>query len=108
VRRPGFLPDAGDVVWLEFDPQVGHEQAGHRPAVVLSAANYNGKTGHMVCCPLTTRIKWIRPRSFSPANREAPRCPTNSKIWTVAQGALLAKARSRTWNCGKSGRNCGH
>jgi mRNA interferase MazF len=57
VRRPGFLPDAGDVVWLEFDPQVGHEQAGHRPAVVLSAANYNGKTGHMVCCPLTTRIK---------------------------------------------------
>jgi mRNA interferase MazF len=57
VRRPGFVPDAGDVVWLEFDPQVGHEQAGHRPAVVLSAANYNGKTGLMVCCPLTTRIK---------------------------------------------------
>jgi len=44
-------------VWPEFDPQVGHEQAGHRPAVVLSAANYNGKTGLMVCCPLTTRIK---------------------------------------------------
>jgi mRNA interferase MazF len=57
VRRPGFVPDAGDVVWLEFDPQVGHEQAGRRPAVVRSAANYNGKTGLMVCCPLTTRIK---------------------------------------------------
>lgn len=51
------MPDAGDVVWLEFDPQAGHEQAGHRPAVVLSPANYNGKTGLMVCCPLTTRIK---------------------------------------------------
>jgi mRNA interferase MazF len=51
------VPEAGDVVWPEFDPQVGHEQAGHRPAVVLSAANYNGKTGLMVCCPLTTRIK---------------------------------------------------
>ena len=51
------MPDAGDVVWLEFDPQAGHEQAGHRPAVVLSSANYNGKTGLMVCCPLTTRIK---------------------------------------------------
>jgi mRNA interferase MazF len=51
------VPDAGDVVWLEFDPQAGHEQAGHRPAVVLSPAHYNGKTGLMVCCPLTTRIK---------------------------------------------------
>ena len=51
------MPNAGDVVWLEFDPQTGHEQAGHRPAVVLSPASYNGKTGLMVCCPLTTRIK---------------------------------------------------
>ena len=51
------MPDAGDVVWLEFDPQAGHEQAGHRPAVVLSPAAYNGKTGLMICCPLTTRIK---------------------------------------------------
>lgn len=51
------VPDAGDVVWLEFDLQAGHEQAGHRPAVVISPASYNGKAGLMVCCPLTTRIK---------------------------------------------------
>lgn len=51
------IPEAGDIVWLEFDPQAGHEQAGHRPAVVLSPAAYNGKTGLMLCCPLTTRIK---------------------------------------------------
>jgi mRNA interferase MazF len=51
------VPDAGDVVWLESDPQAAHGQAGHRPAVVLSPASYNGKTGLMVCCPLTTRIK---------------------------------------------------
>jgi mRNA interferase MazF len=57
VRRPGFVPDAGDVVWLEFDSQAGHEQSGHRPAVVLSPESYNGRTGLMVCCPLTTRIK---------------------------------------------------
>jgi mRNA interferase MazF len=57
VRQPGFVPDSGDVVWLEFDPQAGHEQAGHRPAVVLSPASYNGKTGLMICCPMTTRIK---------------------------------------------------
>ena len=52
-----MVPDAGDIVWLQFDPQAGHEQAGHRPAVVLSAAVYNGATGMMVCCPMTTRIK---------------------------------------------------
>lgn len=52
-----YVPDAGDVVWVEFDPQAGHEQAGHRPAVVLSPALYNGKAGLMVCCPLSTKIK---------------------------------------------------
>jgi mRNA interferase MazF len=52
-----YVPEAGDVVWLEFSPQAGHEQAGHRPAVVLSPASYNGKTGMMICCPMTTQIK---------------------------------------------------
>ena len=52
-----YVPDAGEVVWLEFDPQAGHEQAGHRPALVISPASYNGKAGLMVCCPLSTRIK---------------------------------------------------
>ncbi len=53
----GYVPDAGDIVWLQFDPQAGHEQAGHRPAVVLSPASYNGRTGMIICCPTTTRIK---------------------------------------------------
>lgn len=52
-----FVPDAGDVVWLHFDPQPGHEQAGHRPALVLSPAAYNEKAGLMLCCPMTTQIK---------------------------------------------------
>ena len=55
VRR--YVPEAGDIVWLHFDPQAGHEQAGHRPALVLSPATYNGKTGLMLCCPMTTQIK---------------------------------------------------
>ena len=53
----GYVPDASDVVWLTFDLQAGHEQAGHRPALVISPASYNGKTGLMVCCPITTKIK---------------------------------------------------
>jgi len=56
VARP-YIPDAGDIVWISFDPQAGHEQAGHRPAVVLSPAAYNAKTSLMLCCPMTTRIK---------------------------------------------------
>ncbi len=51
-----YVPDAGDIVWLRFTPQAGHERAGHRPALVLSPARYN-RIGLMLCCPMTTRIK---------------------------------------------------
>lgn len=52
-----YVPERGDIVWLSFDPQAGHEQAGHRPALVLSPKAYNAKSGLMLCCPLTTKIK---------------------------------------------------
>lgn len=55
-----WIPDAGDIVWLNFDPQAGHEQAGHRPAVVLSPASYNAPTGLLLCVPMTTRAKGYR------------------------------------------------
>jgi mRNA interferase MazF len=52
-----YVPDAGEIVWINFTPQAGHEQAGHRPALVLSPAPYNDRTSLMICCPLTTQIK---------------------------------------------------
>jgi len=52
-----YIPDTGDIVWLQFDPQAGHEQAGHRPALVLSPAAYNKMRGMMICCPMTSQIK---------------------------------------------------
>jgi len=52
-----YVPEAGDVVWLEFDPQAERGQAGRRPAVVLTPEGYNKKTNLLVCCPLTTQIK---------------------------------------------------
>ena len=52
-----YVPDVGDVVWLQFDPQAGHEQAGRRPALVLSPARYNGPRGMMICRPMTSKIK---------------------------------------------------
>lgn len=52
-----YVPEAGDIVWVHFDPRAGHEQAGHRPALVLSPATYNGRRGMMIACPMTSRIK---------------------------------------------------
>lgn len=52
-----YVPDRGDVVWINFTPQAGHEQAGHRPALVLSPATYNVKSGLMLCCPATGQVK---------------------------------------------------
>lgn len=50
-------PDRGDVVWLQFNPQAGHEQAGKRPALVLSPKQYNQKTGLALFCPITSKVK---------------------------------------------------
>jgi mRNA interferase MazF len=57
VSRRAYVPDRGDIVWLQFNPQAGHEQAGHRPALVLSPASYNRVSGLMLCCPMTSHKK---------------------------------------------------
>jgi mRNA interferase MazF len=57
VKHASDVPERGDLVWLTFHPQAGHEQAGRRPAVVLSPAAYNGKVGLALLCPITSRTK---------------------------------------------------
>ncbi len=52
-----YIPNRGDVVWLNFTPQAGHEQRGKRPALVISPSEYNKKTGLAICCPITSNIK---------------------------------------------------
>ncbi|MFZ9933272.1 MAG: endoribonuclease MazF [Chthoniobacterales bacterium] len=52
-----YVPRRGDIVWLSFDPQAGHEQAGHRPAFVVSPEAYNRKTGLFLACPITSKVK---------------------------------------------------
>lgn len=52
-----YIPNRGDIVWLTFNPQAGHEQAGRRPALVLSPETYNGKVGLAILCPITSQIK---------------------------------------------------
>jgi len=57
VSQTAYVPDRGDVVWLSFDPQAGREQAGRRPAAVLSPALYNGRSGLALVCPVTSQVK---------------------------------------------------
>lgn len=57
MKRVFSVPDRGDVVWLTFDPQAGHEQSGRRPALVLSPKNYNEKSSLALVCPITNQSK---------------------------------------------------
>ena len=52
-----YVPQRGDLVWLHFNPQAGHEQAGRRPAIVLSPREYNDKVGLALFCPVTNQVK---------------------------------------------------
>ena len=52
-----YVPERGDAVWINFNPQAGHEQAGRRPAIILSPRNYNGKVGLCLLCPITNQVK---------------------------------------------------
>ncbi len=53
----GYVPDRGDAVWITLNPQAGHEQAGRRPAFVISPHAYNAKVGLAIMCPITSRVK---------------------------------------------------
>ena len=52
-----YVPERGDVVWINFDPQSGHEQKGKRPAIVISPKEYNKKVGLGLFCPITSKVK---------------------------------------------------
>jgi len=52
-----YVPSRGDLVWLQFNRRAGHEQAGHRPALVISPSSYNRRVGLALCCPVTSQVK---------------------------------------------------
>lgn len=85
-----YVPARGDAVWITCNPQAGHEQAGRRPALVLSPSSYNGKVGLAVLCPITSQVK------------EYPfevRIPSGSKLG----GAILAdQVKSLDWRFRKA------
>ncbi len=86
-----YVPDAGDIVWISFNPQTGHEQAGHRPAVVLSPAAYNVKTSLMVCCPRSWQfISRNRQRAHRRwSSQSIPVTPRNSNAFALARAPAV-------------------
>ncbi len=56
MKSGKYVPDRGDLIWLDFTPQNGHEQYGKRPALVLSPSKYNAKTSLCICVPITSKV----------------------------------------------------
>lgn len=83
-----YIPDAGDIVWLDFDPQAGHEQAGRRPAVVLSPGTYNSRAGLCLVVPVTSQSKGYPFELALPAG-----CETSGVVLCDQMRSLDWKAR---------------
>jgi len=89
-----YTPDRGDIVWLYFNPQVGHEQLGRRPAFVMSPKAYNRKVGLALFCPITSHIKGYPFEVQLPKGLEA-------------KGAVLCdQIKSLDWRVRKAERLC--
>lgn len=86
---PNYIPGRGDVVWISLNPQAGHEQAGRRPALVLSPASYNTKVGLAIFCPITQQVKGYPFEVIIPKGQEV-------------QGAVLSdQVKSLDWKVRK-------
>jgi mRNA interferase MazF len=95
VRRAStFVPERGDAVWITLDPQAGHEQAGRRPALVLSPAYYNGRAGLALMCPITSQVKGY------------PFEVTLPQGIPVAGVVLADQVKSLDWRARKAARIC--
>jgi mRNA interferase MazF len=97
MPRP-FIPDRGDLIWLEFNPQAGHEQAGHRPAIVLSPSDYNGKVGLAIICPITSQAKGYPFEVPLPSTGKVKGVVLADQVknldWRIRKAQLIAKASS--------------
>jgi mRNA interferase MazF len=93
-RKGGYVPERGEAVWITLDPQAGHEQAGRRPAFVLSPSAYNGRVGLALLCPITGQLKGY---PFEVALPEGLR---------VAGVVLADQVKSLDWRTRKAVRIC--
>ena len=93
--NPGpFVPQRGDVVWITLNPQAGHEQAGRRPAVILSPQAYNAKVGLALLCPITSQVKGYPFEVAIPSG-----LPVAGVILSDQIKSLDWRARRAEWAC---------
>lgn len=95
-----YLPNRGDIVWLTFNPQAGHEQAGRRPALVLSPAAYNGKVELAILCPITSQIKGYPFEVIIPAGLKIGGAILSDQVksldWKARQAEFVCKLPAAT------------
>ena len=95
-----YVPNRGDIVWITFNPQAGHEQAGRRPALVLSPAAYNGKVGLAILCPITSQIKGYPFEVLIPDGLKISGAILSDQVksldWRARQAELVCKLPSAT------------
>ncbi len=95
-----WTPARGDLIWLRFSPQAGHEQAGRRPALVLSPIEYNRRTGLMLCCPITSKVKGYPFEVVLPAGLAIEGAVLSDQVrsldWKARSAKLIARATSPT------------
>jgi mRNA interferase MazF len=91
-----YVPERGDLIWLVFDPQAGHEQAGRRPALVISPKSYNAASNLALFCPLTSRVKGYPFEVLLPANGKVTGAILSDQIksldWKARKAKLITKA----------------
>ena len=92
-----YVPKRGDIIWLNFNPQAGHEQAGKRPALVLSPAEYNRKTHLLIACPITSKVKGY-PFEVALTGKKIDGVVLSDQVksldWHVRKAAFAEKAAS--------------
>lgn len=98
VKSASWIPDRGDLIWLTFVPQAGREQSGRRPALVLSPAQYNGKTNLAVVCPITSQTKGYPFEVTLPPGGPIEGCVLADHLknidWSARHARLIGRARS--------------
>ena len=98
--KPAYVPDAGDLVWLTFDPQAGREQAGRRPALVVSPRVYNERTGLALVCPITNQAKGYPFEVAVPSGHGASGVILSDHLksvdWSVRRAVLIANCPIET------------
>ena len=97
-----YIPNRGDVVWITFNPQAGHEQAGRRPALIISPDSYNGKVGLAILCPITSQIKGYPFEVLIPAGLKINGAILSDQVksldWKARQAEFVCKLPSSTMN----------